>query len=461
MNDRGFIPEFPHQVFEEIYHLKQPASPHGSNVKDLRHLLWCSIDNDNSRDLDQLTYAEKKKIYIAVADVDALVKHGTQTDRYAAHNTTSVYTPSKVFPMLPEKLSTDLTSLNEKSDRCANVVEVTVESNGDFSLSDIYPALVRNQAKLAYNSVAAWIEREVPLPVFEKLPELANQLLLQDRIAQSIKDFRNLKGALYFATVELLPVVADGLVVELRESKENRAHQLIENFMIAANVAVTQYLKKHQLPILRRVVKTPSRWDRIVSLAKSLGGSLPFHPDAKALQEFLIEQQKANPEKFADLSLSIIKLIGKGEYTLDPKQGHFDLALRDYAHTTAPNRRYPDVIMQRILKSALYSDYPIPYGKAELTYLAKHCTQKEDDATKVERRMVKCAAAFLLQDRIGEKFSALITGASPKGTWVRLKTPPVEGKLTRGCEGFDVGDTLEVKLLRVDILNGHIDFKKC
>lgn len=460
MTERDFIPEFPPSVIEQLKSLKSPAVPRiDSAVRDLRHLLWSSIDNDTSKDLDQLTYAENETIFIAVADVDALVKHGSPIDLNAAHNTTSVYTPTKVFPMLPNRLSNDLTSLNPMTDRCANVIEVKVEENGEFKLSDLYPAIVRNQVQLTYNKVGAWLEQDEKLPVFDRLPALGKQLKLQDLMAQKIKHFRNSQGALYFATIELHPVIVEGLVVELKEERENRAHQLIENFMIAANVAATQFLKSKNLPVLRRGVRTPERWDRIVELAKSMGHSLPFQPNAKALQQFLILKQKEDPEKFPDLSLAIIKLIGKGEYTLDPKLGHFDLALRDYAHTTAPNRRYPDLIMQRLIKSALYND-PLPYQNLELSYLAKHCTQKEDDASKVERRMIKCAAASLLQNQIGKKFQAMVTGSGPKGTWIRLKKPRLEARLLYGFEGLDVGDFIEAKLIHVDVFNGYIDFRK-
>lgn len=450
MIERGFIPEFPPPVISQLEGLNAPA-PQGSR-RDMRDLLWVSIDNDDSRDLDQLTFAENGKIYIAVADVDALVKSGSAINTYASHNTTSVYTPTLVFPMLPAKLSTNLTSLNENQDRCAIVVEVKVDIKGGFELLDIYPAYVRNHAKLAYNKVASWIEEKVPFP-----QKLKSQLQLQDEHAQRIKQFRSTQGALHFSTIDLEPIILDGHPVGLEERIYNRAHELIENFMIAANVAVTRYLTLHQRPTLRRIVPVPKRWDRIVALAKEENAKLPSQPDAKALRSFLMDQQKKKPENFKDLSIAVIKLIGRGEYRAsfpgEPTEGHFDLALVDYCHATAPNRRFPDLIMQRLLKNQ-------EYRKEELQAIARWCSQKETDAVKVERKMRKCVAATLLQNQVGEEFKAMVTGAGPKGTWVRLIHPPIEGKLIHGFQGLDVGHYLTVKLLHVDVFNGHIDFAK-
>ena len=460
MIERGFIPEFPKEVLQELERMQKPAEPQAS-YRDLRHLLWVSIDNDDSRDLDQLTVGEVDKLYVAIADVDGLVKIDSQIDRYANHNTTSVYTPTKVFPMLPHKLSTNLTSLNPDTDRCAIVVEMNIDSEGRFSLADLYLALVRNQAKLAYNGVAAWIEKDQPLPVPNAI---LDQLKLQDELAQRIRSFRMKQGALGFDVAEGQVVVVNGEVVAVKQRVINRAHQLIENAMIAANVGVTRYLVEWNLPTLRRVVHTPKRWARIQHLAHALGEQLPGKPNVVALSELLTKLQKNNPEHFPDFCLSVIKLIGRGEYVVGVPgkmtPGHFDLALRDYSHTTAPNRRYPDLIMQRLVKSHLLGQ-SVPYRYGELMKIAMHCTEKEDAAAKVERRLYKCAAAMLLVKEIGQQFEAIVTGASLKGTWVRLMTLPVEGRLTHGHEELDVGDRICVQLIRVDIHNGHIDFRAC
>lgn len=470
MIERGFFVDFPEQIVKELSTMSEPVLPqNNSSVHDMRECLWASIDNDDSRDLDQLTFAQKEisgkdKIYVAIADVDALVKRGSAIDSYAAHNTTSVYTPTKVFPMLPLKLSNDLTSLNEQVDRCAVVIEMEIDSDGEFTLCAIYLALVRNHAKLTYNGVAAWLEQKTPLShPAAKIPGFLEQLQLQDLLAERMKNFRQRQGALRFASLEVQAVVIDEVAVALKEKVPNRADALIENFMIAANVGVTQYLAKHGLPTLRRIVRVPKRWDRIEALAKDLGEKLPSQPDVKALRDFLLKQQQKNPEGFSDLSLAIIKLIGRGEYVLglpgESIPGHFDLALHDYAHTTAPNRRFPDLVMQRLLKSCLYA-VPIAYDNTELFSIATYCTQKEDDATKVERRVHKSAAAMVLSMQIGQKFSAIVTGINEDGTWVRLRTPPVEGKLIRGFQNLDVGDRLNVTLVHVDVLHGHIDFSR-
>jgi exoribonuclease-2 len=462
MIERGFIPDFPANVDQQLEKITAPAPPHDT-FRDMRGLLWVSIDNEDSKDLDQLTFAEHDRIYVAIADVDALVKKGTPIDNVAAHNTTSVYTPGQVFPMLPLKLSTNLTSLNEKCDRCAIVIEVKVENDGRFDLIDVYHALVHNHAKLNYPCVGAWLEHIICKNPMPPIAGLREQLILQDQLAEKIQEFRNREGALEFAEMELKPVIVDGLPVALEEQGRNKAHHLIENYMIAANVAATRFLKNRNHPTLRRVVKMPKRWDRIVTLAKNLGEELPSRPDPKALRQFLLNQQQAAPLQFPDLSLAIIKLLGRGEYILGlpgkPSPGHFDLAEHEYTHATAPNRRFPDLIMQRLLKSALFKQ-SAAYTNQELAALAAHCTKKEDDASKVERRLLKCAAAMIMEKQIGHTFKAMVTGAGPKGTWVRLQTPPVEGKLTRNFKGVDVGDFIHVKLIHVDVLHGHIDFAK-
>lgn len=428
--DKGFIPEPPQAVLEQLKTIQSPAAP-VQPFQDLRHLTFFSIDNDDSKDLDQLTYAEKDRIFIAVADVDAIVKKSTPIDNVAANNTTSVYTPTQVFPMLPLKLSTDLTSLNPDQDRCAMVVEVLVSQEGQFTYGGIYPAFVRNYAKLTYNGVEAWFSQNTPL---NQPQNILDQILLQEGFARKIEEYRNSKGALTFDSRELKPVLVNDVPVGLKPVVANRATKLIENFMIAANVIVTTFLTQNKMPAIRRIVRTPERWDRLVLLGKEHGFPLPEEPDSLALQKFLTERKKEDPENFPELSLTVIKLIGKGEYAAifpgEQPIGHFDLALTDYAHTTAPNRRFPDVIMQRILKSHFYGGKP--YTPQELNELASHCTQKEDDATKVERKMIKCAAALILASDIGKTFKGVITGASDKGTWVRLLNPPVEGKVVKG-----------------------------
>lgn len=458
MIDKGFIPESPQTVLDQLKTLNAPASPI-QPFRDMRDLPFFSIDNDDSKDLDQLTYAEKDRIFIAVADVDALVKKNTPIDTVAANNTTSVYTPTQVFPMLPLKLSTNLTSLNPQQDRCAMVVEVKVSEKGEFTYGGIYPAFVRNHAQLAYNSVEAWFSQNTPL---NQPQNILDQLLLQEGLARKIEAYRNSKGALVFDSRELKAVLVNDIPVGLKPVVPNRATKLIENFMIAANVIVTTFLSQNNLPAIRRIVHIPQRWDRIVLLAKEHGFPLPEEPDSLALQKFLAERKAEDPENFPELSLTMIKLIGKGEYAAifpgEESIGHFDLALTDYAHTTAPNRRFPDVIMQRILKSHFYGG--TPYTPQELNELARHCTEKEDDATKVERKMIKCAAAVILAPSVGKVFKGIITGASERGTWVRLFNPSVEGKVVKGFKGLDVGDKVQVKLIHVDAAEGFIDFQR-
>jgi VacB/RNase II family 3'-5' exoribonuclease len=439
-------------------------------VRDLRYLIWCSIDNDDSRDLDQLTVAEvmpdnKVKVLVAIADVDALVKKRSAIDDHAKQNTTSVYTIAEIFPMLPERLSTDLTSLSFEADRLAIVIEMVIAADGSLQNSDIYAAKVHNHAKLAYDSVAAWIEGNGLMPqAIASVKGLDENIKLQDSVAQKLKALRHLHGALNLETIEARPVFEGGELVNLEPEKKNRAKDIIEDFMIAANGVTARYLASKNFASIRRVVRTPKRWDRIIEIAADHGTKLPGDPDSKALEQFLLSAKTADPLRFPDLSLSIIKLIGAGEYSVEipgkSVAGHFALAVKDYAHSTAPNRRYPDLITQRLLKAAI-SGAAQPYDNNELESLAKNCTIKEDAATKVERLVTKSAAAILLESRIGEKFDAIVTGVSEKGTWVRLLPLPIEGKLVSGFEGMDVGNKLCVQLIRVDIEQGYIDFKPC
>lgn len=469
MLDRGLLPDFSSDALRELSKIPGPARNNDGSIRDLRQLLWSSIDNDDSRDLDQLTVAEalaedQVKILVAIADVDALVKEDTAIDEHARHNTTSVYTAATIFPMLPEKLSTDLTSLNAGEDRLAIVIEMVVGPDGTLLESGIYQAVVRNHARLAYDSVAAWLEgRGEPPEAMDSLNGLAENLRLQDRVAQQMKHLRHIRGALTFETIEAKPLFDGDQIQSLQLARRNRAKEIVEDFMIAANGVVARYLSAKNLPSIRRVVRSPKRWDRIVELALEYGYKLPDEPDSIELEKFLKEQKASDPLRFPDLSLAVIKLLGAGEYTVDlpdeTPQGHFGLAVKDYTHSTAPNRRYTDLITHRLLKAAL-TDGPLPYSKEELGSLAKHCTEEEDAVNKVERQVGKSAAALLLQSRLGEKFNAIVTGASEKGTWVRLLEIPVEGKLVQGFAGLDVGQRVRVQLIFVDVERGYIDFKK-
>ncbi|PKL75812.1 MAG: ribonuclease II [Candidatus Melainabacteria bacterium HGW-Melainabacteria-1] len=469
MIERGMVPDFPAKVGTELEKISAVTNFDGADIRDLRDLPWCSIDNDDSLDLDQLTYAEATdgdatRIMVAIADVDALVRKGSALDEHAWQNTTSVYTASEIFSMLPVKLSTDLTSLNLLADRLAIVVEMTVAGDGNLTGSDLYRARVRNKAKLAYNSVAAWLEGKGPKPEsIGSIEGLEKSIMLQDATAQSLGALRHLHGALDLETIQARPVFEGGILKKLEADDGNRAKDIIADFMIAVNGVTARYLESKKFPSLQRVVRTPKRWERIVELAAEHGAILPAEPDSKALEVFLTKVKTADPVSFPDLSLSIVKLLGRGEYVVhhpgESTLGHFGLAVRDYSHSTAPNRRYPDLVAQRLLKAAI-AGLPSPYTKEELDELAKHCTEKEDAANKVERQVAKSAAALLLESRIGERFDAIVTGAGEKGTWVRLLQVPVEGRLSRGYEGMDVGVRLRVELLHTDVDRGFIDFGK-
>jgi exoribonuclease-2 len=469
MQAYGFLPDFSPDAIRELETVLPVDPAAESAAKDLRHLLWASIDNDDSLDLDQLSVAEaltdtQVKVLVAVADVAALVKQNTAIDAHARHNTTSVYTAGRIFPMLPEKLSTDLTSLGFHEDRPAVIIEMVIGDGGVLQRSTIYRARVRNQAKLAYNSVAAWLEGAGPMPeAVAAVPGLAENLQLQDRVAQQLKALRHEHGALDLQTLEARPVFAGDEIQDLRADERNRAKEIIEDFMIAANGVTARFLHGKKVASLRRMVRSPKRWGRIVEIAAQHGFELPAQPDSKSLEGFLAAQKAAEPLRFPDLSLSVIKLLGPGEYVVEAPgeaaPGHFGLAVKDYTHSTAPNRRFPDLITQRILRAALEGS-PLPYSRDELMELARHCTQKENDANKVERLVTKSAAAMLLSSRIGERFDALCTGAADKGTWVRIFQPPVEGRLLYRAEGVDVGQRLKVQLVRTEVEKGYIDFRK-
>jgi len=475
MLERGLLPDFSTEALAELGRLQIPTIKDNQpaddvpGIRDMRNLLWASIDNDDSRDLDQLTVAEAMtsdtvKILVAIADVDSSIKNESAIDEHARHNTTSVYTPAAIFPMLPEKVSTDISSLNFKEDRLAIVVEMTVGLDGSLHDSDIYRAWVHNYAKLAYNSVAGWLENNGAGPeAIVAVNGLAENLHLQDRVAQGMKSLRQVQGALSLETIETKPIFDGDQIRVLEKQEKNRATEIIENFMVTVNGVTARYLSDNKFPSIRRVVRTPKRWDRIVEIAAEHKFNLPELPNSKALDEFLVRQKAVDPQRFPDLSLAVIKLLGAGEYIAElpggNAPGHFGLAVKDYSHSTAPNRRYPDLLTQRLLKAGL-DGKPVPYMIDELKDLAAHCTKAEDAANKVERQVGKSAAALLLESRIGEQFDSIVTGASEKGTWVRLLKVPVEGKLISGYEGVDVGDRIQVKLTSVDVQQGFIDFKK-
>jgi VacB/RNase II family 3'-5' exoribonuclease len=467
MRERGLEPNMPADALAEVDAMTGPPHTTEEPTRDLRTLLWCSIDNDDSRDLDQLSVAETLasgdvKVLVAIADVGAAVSKGSAVDRHAARNTTSVYTPGVIFPMLPEKLSTDLTSLNDQQDRLSVVIEMTVSPDGQLKSSDIYGAQVRNKAKLAYNAVGAWLAGSGPLPpAAAAVRGMDEQLRVQDGVAQALAHIRHELGALEFQTLEIQAIFDGDTLRDVQPQVGNRAKALIENLMVAANGLTARFLDAHRFPSLRRVVKSPERWDRIRGLAHDLGDELPEAADSRALNAFLARHKQASPDTFPDLSMTIIKLLGSGEYVVDPPgaepPGHFGLAVRDYSHSTAPNRRYPDLITQRLVKAAL-ATHPSPYALAELERLAVQCTRQEDNANKVERQVRKAAAALLMKSRIGEAFDGIVTGASNKGTWVRVGTPPIEGKLMTGERGLDVGDHVRVRLAAVNVERGFIDF---
>lgn len=461
LRENGFEPDMPSGIERSI-----PAADPIEDAIDLRALPWSSIDNEESRDLDQIEWAEllpdkSIRLRVGIADVDAYAPKHSEIDRYAATNTTTLYTGVHIFPMLPEELSTDRTSLLDNRDRLAVITEFVVAENGDLddTQTKIYPAHVRNHAKLVYERVGAWLEGHGEAPAGHAI---ATQVALHDQAAQRLRRQRHAHGALDFETIEARPVTQDGRVVDLVVVHKNRARELVEDLMIAANGATARYLEQRSRSSIRRIVRKPKRWDRIVELAGSLGFTLPAEPSATSLADFLETRRAAAPDKFGDLSLSVVKLLGPGEYALqratDPDTGHFGLAVDDYAHSTAPNRRFPDLITQRLLK-ACAAGGPAPYSDDELVELAQHCTDRENAARKVERTMRKVAAALLLHDRIGEVFDGIITGSGPKGVFVRLfKTPTAEGRIVGHEQGLDVGDKVKVRLVDTEPNRGFIDF---
>lgn len=467
MLDSSLLPEFSARVLQQLAEIQDAAQEPASTARDLCKLPWCSIDNDDSLDLDQLTCCEVlpddcTKLLVAIADVDALVPKGSAIDEHARANTVTVYTSARNFPMLPLKLSTNLTSLNQDVPRLAVVTEMVFSADAVLTDYTVYRALVVNKAKLAYDAVALWLDGQGDLPdAAQRVPALAQQLRVQDVLAQKLRVLRKAMGSLELETFQPHAEFEGEKVVSIKQQVHNRARQLIEEFMIAANGCNARFLAAHKAGALRRVVRSPERWLRIVEVAQQYGETLPQQPNAQALEGFLARRHLADPLRFADLSLVIVKLMGSGEYVVEapgaPAIGHFGLAIRDYTHSTAPNRRYPDLITARILKAVL-ARQPMPYSLEELARLAQHCTRQEDAARKVERRMRKSDAALLLETHIGEVFSALVTGCDMDSVWVRLLNPPAEGKLIDAPEGIRVGDKLRVKLISTNVERGFIDF---
>ncbi len=472
MIEAGFVPDLPGAVNKEIQSIiaKPPPSASAESARDLRPLLWSSIDDSKSRDLDQVEYAEAldggaTRILVGIADVDAFVSQGSAIDQHAAENATSVYAGVRTFPMLPEELSTDLTSLVAGQDRLAVVIEMVVTHDGTVKNTVVYRALLKNHAKLSYEAVGDWLDGKTGVPTsVEAVLGLEAQIRLQSETANRFGEFRKEHGALELGTIQATPVVNEhGKVVELAVIEPNSARDLIANFMIAANVAMAQFLEVKGGPSLRRVVRTPKYWWRIVEIAAELGEKLPATPDSRALADFLARRKVADRLHFPDLSLAVVKSLGPGEYTVElpgeQGEGHFGLAVQDYTHSTAPNRRFADLITQRMVKAALANE-PAPYEVAELRQIAEHCTERDGAARKVERKMRKVAAAVLLQDRIGEEFDAIVTGVTEKGTFARVISPPVDGRVMRGEHGLRVGEKVRVRLLSADPERGFIDFAR-
>ena len=513
MIDEGFDPSPDPAVRAELANVgKHPDA--GAPLRDLRNLLWSSVDNDDTRDLDQIEFVEEVsggaaaaggvspgankvlgteggvttavdagealewRLYIAVSDVDSEAPKGSAIDAHAAAQTTTVYTGAAIFSMIPPELSAGATSLFEGADRKAVVVAMIVGADGTVKSVEIFRARVTNKAQLTYSAVGAWLDSGTAAaggisrtPQLESgatmparvsgTPELEAQLRLQAKIAAALRQTRLDNGALEIETVEARAVSEDGKVTAIEKSQKNKATDLIEDFMIAANGSVARFLEGRNVASIRRIVRSPERWARIVELAKQYDRNLPPEPDPMALHDFMLERRASDPDHFPDLSLAVVKLLGPGEYILDQpgvvEPGHFGLAVQDYTHSTAPNRRYADLVTQRIVKAVLANNPP-PYTDDELTAIARNCTLKEDAARKVERTVRKIAAAILFSDRIGQRFKAIVTGKNQSGTFVRVLDPPVEGMLVRGGAGVDVGDEIDVELLSTNPKRGFIDF---
>jgi VacB/RNase II family 3'-5' exoribonuclease len=468
---RGFNPQFPPEVQQQVSQVEShpPAVTPSGNIRDLRSLLWSSIDNDDSKDLDQLEWAESLqngavRVLVGIADVDAFVPKQTPIDAHASRETTTVYTGVRVFPMLPEQLSTGITSLLETQDRLSVVTEFVVSAAGEIQSYEMYRAVVRNKAQLTYSSVGAWLEGHSDGGnKISGSADLQSQIKLQSSVAESLKQQRYAHGALNIESTEIHPIMSGDQVVDIANQEKNRASDLIEELMIAANESVARMLEAKKIASIRRIVNTPERWDRIVQLAAQHGGKLPAQPDPKALNDFLMKRKAEDPDHFLDVSLAVVKLMGPGEYALErpggPEQGHFGLAVQDYTHSTAPNRRFPDIVTQRLIKAVL-NGAPSPYSDNDLTAIATNCTERQDAARRAQRDMQKRIAAVALQHNIGQTYDAIVTGAGQHGTFVRIMKPHVEGMLVRGNTGVDVGDKFRVRLVNTDVRRGYIDFAR-
>jgi VacB/RNase II family 3'-5' exoribonuclease len=469
MGENGFEYQFSSAVKEQVEYLSNtgPLDTSEGTIRDLTSTDWSSIDNRTSRDLDQVEWAEKLpngdiRVLVGIADVSAFVPKDSPIDRHARNNTVTVYTEGHIFPMLPEKLSTDLTSLNEGEDRLAVIADMTVKPDGDVPESIFYRAQVRNHVKLSYEEVAEFLDRDTMSDDIHRFPWVADQIRLQDEAAVRLHKYRIAKGALEFESIESEVVMDGDEISGLTSQRQNQAKKLIENFMVASNVEMAEFLERRGWASLRRVVRLPDRWEGIRRVAAEFGKSLPEQPDRSALADFLEERRAADPETFPDLSLSIVKLIGSGEYVVErlgeDAGGHFGLAVDDYAHSTAPNRRFTDLVIQRLVKALLAGHNP-PYSNEELDEIALHCNDRERAARKVERKMRKVVAATVMQKHVGESFDAIVTGVTPSGTFARILRPPVDGRIERGERGLDVGEKVRVKLVSADPRRGFIDFE--
>lgn len=471
MRDNGFEAAFS----EEAEKQAQAAANSGIVIdvtqdgsRDLRHLLWSSIDNRDSLDLDQIEVAEQRpdgviRVLVGVADVESRVPINSPIDLHASRNKCSIYTGVGIYPMLPETLSTDLTSLKQDADRAAVVISMDIGVQGDVIASDIYRAVTCNHARLSYESVGDWLEGVGPVPPgVAAVQGMEEQLRLQTEASERLREQRQRAGSLDFETIEAQPVMQDGSVVDLRVPRKNKARAIIENFMVSANSTMAEYLEERGIPAIQRVVRSPERWPRIVDLAARIHEVLPPQADPVALSQFLARRRLADPIHFPDVSLAIVKLLGPGEYEVvrssADQAGHFGLAVHSYTHSTAPNRRFADVVIQRLIKAVL-SGTNAPYTVADLETIAQSCTERENSARKVERLMRKVAAALMMHSRVGQEFDGIVTGASPKGTYVRLISPPVEGRVTVNECDLDVGDRARVRLLHTDPEHGFIDFQ--
>lgn len=469
MKRYGFNPSYPRQVIREAEAVKEGVPEDNAPARaDLRKLMWSSIDNYDSMDLDQIEYCERGPdgeihVKVAIADVDLYVRKNSGTDSYAAFNGTSVYMGVKTFPMLPDRLSKGISSLLPDDFHAAVVIEYTVLPDGSVRYGELYRALVANSAKLIYEEVGDWLEGTGTEPEeFSKIPGLREQVRLQDEAAKRLKEYRRRNGSLELETPEAEVIMEGKKVKEIVEQRQNAARCLIEEFMVAANKTTTAFLERAGIPMIHRIVRTPKYWDGIVFTALELGERLPDEPDGKALSEFLIKQRERDPERFPDLSLTIVKLMGRGEYVAyrpgKEPIGHFALAVKDYTHGTAPNRRYVDLVIQRLVKSVI-DGRKSPYKYKELGDLSEWLSERDQMAKKAERFMLKAAAGVLLRDRIGRIFDAMVTGASEKGTYVRILDPPVEGKVVRGEEDLYVGEKVKVRLISTYPEKGYIDFE--